>query len=200
MTTSHRLYDMDAHISSQIDNLTGSFLISTQKMPDPRFEGQVIYICAHSEDGALGVAINQPHKSLHLEEILHSLNLPVPEAGLSPVYIGGPVDMESAFLLFSADYTTQYQLEISPTVSLSRETKVLEDIVNMRGPEKYLFILGYAGWAAGQLEQELVHDGWLIVPASDTIIFDTPDDEKWQSAAMTVGIDIFTFSDNVGRA
>ncbi len=183
-----------------LDALTGSFLISTQKMPDPRFEEQVIYICAHNKDGAMGVAVNKPNSIFSLAEVLRSTDLPVPEGDLPPVYIGGPVELESAFILFTSDYATKYQLQVSPTVFLSRETRVLEDIAHTRGPEKYLFLLGYAGWGPGQLEQELLAAGWLTVPADDMIIFDTPDDEKWRAAAMRYGIDISVYGDTAGRA
>jgi putative transcriptional regulator len=191
---------MNTEKPSIIDNLTGSFLISTPKMPDPRFEEQVIYICAHSHEGAMGVAINKPNPLFSLAEILRGAGLPVPSKTLPPVYIGGPVELESAFILYKSDYRTDFQLEVSPTISLSRETKVLEDIARLRGPEKYLFILGYAGWGPGQLEQELVDDGWLMVPAEDHVIFDIPDEEKWRTAALMYGIDISVFGDIVGNA
>jgi len=183
-----------------LDCLTGSFLISTQKMPDPRFEGQVILICAHSQDGAMGVAVNRPNTMFSLAEILKSAELPVPDRKLPPVHIGGPVELESAFLLYTSSYRTEYQLEVSPTIFLSRETKVLEDIAHSKGPDKYLFILGYAGWGPGQLERELLADGWLTVPGNDSIIFDTEDDEKWRAAAMQFGIDISVYDDVAGRA
>lgn len=191
---------MNTENPSVIDNLTGSFLISTPKMPDPRFEEQVIYICAHSHEGAMGVAINKPNPLFSLAEILRSAGLPVPDVTLPPVYIGGPVELESAFILYRSEYRTEYQLEVSPTISLSRETKVLDDIARQRGPDKYLFILGYAGWGPGQLEQELVDDGWLMVPAEDHVIFDVPDEDKWRTAAMMYGIDISVFGDIVGNA
>ena len=183
-----------------LDCLTGSFLISTQQMPDPRFEEQVILICAHSEDGAMGVAVNRPNSMFSLAEILKSAQLPVPEKKLPPVHIGGPVELESAFILYSSSYSTEYQLEVTPTIFLSRETKVLEDIAYSRGPEKYLFLLGYAGWGPGQLERELLANGWLTVPGNDSIIFDTDDDEKWRAAAMQFGIDISVYDDFAGRA
>ena len=183
-----------------IERLTGSFLISTPHMPDPRFEEQVIYICAHSNEGAMGVAINKPNTFFSIPEILKSANLPVPQKEFPPVYIGGPVELESAFILYRSDYKTEFQLEVSPTISLSRETKILEDIANSAGPEKYLFILGYAGWGPGQLESELMDDGWLTVPAYDHVIFDIPDDEKWKTAASVYGIDISTFGDVIGYA
>lgn len=183
-----------------LDSLTGSFLISTQKMPDPRFEEQVILICAHSEEGAMGVVVNRPNRMFSLAEILKSAQLPVPEEVLPPVHIGGPVELESAFILYTLDYQTEYQLQVTPTIFLSRETKVLEDIANSKGPDKYLFLLGYAGWGPGQLEQELLADGWLTVPGNDSIIFDTEDEEKWRAAAMLYGIDISTYGDIAGRA
>ena len=191
---------MDIHSPPIVDSLTGSFLISTQKMPDPRFEEQVILICAHGEEGAMGVAVNRPNSMFSLAEIMESAKLPVPAAKLPPVYIGGPVELESAFILYSSGYATEYQLQVSPTIFLSRETKVLEDISHAQGPEKYLFILGYAGWGPGQLEQELVAEGWLTIPGNDTIIFDTEDELKWRAAAMQFGIDISVYDDVAGRA
>ncbi len=183
-----------------IDTLAGSFLISTQKMPDPRFEEQVVYICAHSHEGAMGVVINRPNQMFTLGEVLRGAGLPIPPEELPPIYIGGPVELESAFILYKSDYHTEFELAVSSTVSLSRETKVLEDISKSKGPEKYLFLLGYAGWGPGQLEQELVDDGWLTVPADDHIIFDVANEEKWRSAAMLYGIDISVYTDVVGNA
>ncbi|MCG6929777.1 MAG: YqgE/AlgH family protein [Desulfofustis sp.] len=183
-----------------IEQLTGSFLISTPQMPDPRFAEQVILICAHSEEGAMGVAVNKPNPYITLKEILKSANLPVPEADLPPVYIGGPVEIESAFVLYHSDYRVEHQLEISPGLSLSRESKILEDISKNQGPEEYLFLLGYAGWGPGQLESELIADGWLTLPCEKSIIFNVADHEKWRTAAMLYGIDISTLGDMAGYA
>ena len=191
---------MDTNTPPMMDNLTGSFLISTPKMPDPRFEEQVIYICAHNEEGAMGVAINKPNELFSIPEILRGAQLPVPDIEFPPVYIGGPVELQSAFILYHSDYKAEHQLEVSPTISLSRETKILEDIARAAGPKQYLFILGYAGWGPGQLESELLADGWLTVPAYDQVIFDVPDDQKWKTAAMQYGIDISTFGDVIGYA
>jgi putative transcriptional regulator len=191
---------METETRPVLDNLTGSFLISTPKMPDPRFAEQVIYICAHNEEGAMGVAVNRPNPFLTLEEILSSAHLPIPEYQLPPVYAGGPVEMESAFILYRSDYHAVHKLEVSSTISLSRENRILEDIAHEKGPDKYLFILGYAGWGPGQLESELIADGWLTLPADEHIIFDTLDDDKWKAAALLYGIDISTFDDTLGYA
>jgi putative transcriptional regulator len=169
-------------------------------MPDPRFEEHVIYICAHNEEGAMGLTINRPNHIFSLAEILQGANLPVPELELPPVYIGGPVELESAFILYRSDYSAEHKLKISETVSLTRETKVLGDISRGVGPSTYLFILGYTGWGPGQLESELLENGWLTLPASDSIMFDMPDELKWKAAAMQYGIDIATFDDVIGNA
>ena len=182
------------------DSLVGTFLVSTPQMPDPRFESHVIYICAHNSDGAMGVAINQPNNEISFGEILNGAQLPIPEIELPPIYIGGPVELESAFILYLNDYQTDSKLDVSETVSLTRETKVLQDIALGRGPEHFLFILGYSGWGPGQLERELMDSGWLSVPASDEILFHMPNEIKWKAAAMQYGIDIEIYNDNVGFA
>lgn len=183
-----------------IDTLTGAFLLSTPQMPDPRFQEQVIYICSHSHEGAVGIAINKPNLSVTFEEVLLSNNFPVPADLKATVYSGGPVEPHSAFILYGSEYHTEQHLEVSPTVYLTRNTSVLEDIGHGRGPERFLFAVGYAGWGPGQLEQELVQQGWLMVPAEDAIIFDVPDEEKWQRAAASCGIDITTYRDFIGNA
>lgn len=182
------------------NSLAGSFLVSTPQMPDPRFEEHVIYICAHNADGAMGVSVNRPNRIFSLAEILQGANLPVPDKILPPVYIGGPVELESAFILYLSDYYVEHKLDISDTVSLTRETKVLEDIARGGGPTTYLFILGYTGWGPGQLENELVENGWLTLPANNEIIFNMSDELKWKAAAMQYGIDIQTFKDDIGYA
>lgn len=191
---------MEKKLPPESNSLAGSFLVSTPQMPDPRFEEHVIYICAHNADGAMGVSVNRPNHIFSLAEILQGANLPVPDKILPPVYIGGPVELESAFILYISDYYVEHKLDISDTISLTRETKVLEDIARGGGPSTYLFILGYTGWGPGQLENELVENGWLTLPANNNIIFDMPDELKWKAAAMQYGIDIATFKDDIGYA
>lgn len=191
---------MNQNNTNEMESLAGSFLISTPQMPDPRFDEHVIYICAHNEEGAMGVAVNRPNASISLAEIIQEVQLPVPASELPEVHLGGPVDLESAFILFKSGYHAEHKLVISDTVSLTREIKVLEDIARGKGPEQYLFIIGYTGWGPGQLEGELLDNGWLTLPANDEIIFSMPDDMKWKAAAMQYGIDISTFEDVIGYA
>ena len=181
-------------------SLSGNFLISTPQMPDPRFQEQVIYLCAHNEEGAMGLVINNPNPEITLREVLQGANLPAPEGLLPPIYMGGPVEIDAGFVLYSCDYVNSNSLEVSPDIFLSRDTKLLEDISRGKGPQHYLFMLGYAGWGAGQLEAELVDNSWLIVPGSFEILFKTPDELKWKLAAHSFGIDIAAFGDVVGNA
>ncbi len=148
----------------------------------------------------MGLVINKPNPIITMADVFKGTNLPIPQSSLPSVYSGGPVDPESAFILYDSSYAIKNQLVVTPTVSLSRETKVLEDMAAGQGPERYLFLLGYTGWGPGQLESELREDGWLIAPASDEILFDMDDKEKWQAAAGQLGIDIATFGDIVGSS
>lgn len=185
---------------NNIESLTGSFLVSTQQMPDPRFEGQVIYVCSHGIDGALGVAINKPDVHLTLAQILREIGMDLPKDELPPVYIGGPVALDAAFILFRSGAYGSNGIEVTPTISLTREKDVLQAIAEGVGPKDYLFLLGYAGWQPGQLEAELHDNGWLVVPGDESIIFDLPNEQKWQAAAMQYGIDIVTFNESIGYA
>jgi putative transcriptional regulator len=169
-------------------------------MPDPRFREKLIYMCGHTEEGAIGLIVNNPLPDVTLDEILVNANITVPDFTLPPVYLGGPVEMSAGFILYSADYRAENQLYVSDTVRLSSDPEILHDISLSRGPKRYLFLLGYSGWGPGQLENELTDNGWLTLPAEDKIIFDTPDDNKWRVAAQKFGIDITTYGDVVGSA
>ncbi len=183
-----------------MENLSGHFLISTPQMPDPRFQEQVIYICAHNDEGSMGLVINNPHHEISMLEILSCTNIPLPKDQLPPVYMGGPVEVDAGFILYSSDYQADHAFEITAKVSLSRNSRLLEDIFKGQGPCDYLFLLGYAGWAAGQLELELMDNSWLTVPADVDVLFHTPDEFKWKKAAYRYGIDISMFSDAIGNA
>ena len=137
-----------------MSSLQGYFLIATPKMPDPRFQEQVVYLCAHNEDGAMGLVINQPIPDIRFADILSSFGLAACDGELPAVYLGGPVEPDTAYILYTAEYQAPSYLEISTTIRLTREPVVLEDIAKGQGPSQYLFLLGYAGWAPGQLEND----------------------------------------------
>jgi putative transcriptional regulator len=183
-----------------MQSLQGYFLISTPKMPDPRFQEKLVYLCAHNEEGAMGLIVNQPTLDISFADILRSANIAVPETAFPPVYLGGPVEMNSAFFLFSSEYKGENQMAVTGTVSLSSDPQMLQDVANGQGPLSYIFALGYAGWGPGQLDYELTEHGWLTLPADDVVLFRTPDEHKWKRAAQLYGIDITTFEDIVGNA
>ncbi|WP_028584376.1 YqgE/AlgH family protein [Desulfogranum mediterraneum] len=183
-----------------MESLSGHFLISTPQMPDPRFKEQVIYLCAHSDEGAMGLVINKPNHEISLVEIFYGINMPIPEGPLPPVYIGGPVELDSGFILYTAKEKDRYSLAVTGEVSLSRDTRLLEDISQGKGPAEFLFLLGYAGWGAGQLEHELLDNSWLTVPGDLDVLFHTPDESKWKKAAQQFGINIEMFGDILGSA
>lgn len=183
-----------------MENLTGHFLIATPQIPDTRFREQVIYICTHSHEGSMGVVINNPNQEVTMMEILLSTNIPLPPGPLPPVYTGGPVEMESGFILYRSEQQAGSGLAVTPEITLSRESRLLEDISKGKGPKEYLFLLGYAGWGPGQLDAELLNNSWLTVPGDAAILFHTPDEQKWKKAARLFGIDISMFSGVVGNA
>lgn len=183
-----------------MEDLSGHFLISTPQMPDPRFQEQVILLCAHNKEGAMGVVINKPNEEISMMEVLLSTSIPLPEGPLPPVYNGGPVEMEAGFILYHADQESGNSLKVSPKIYLSRESKLLEKISKGDGPEDYMFLLGYAGWGPGQLEAELMDNSWLTVPGDSSVLFHTPDEFKWKQAARRYGINISIFSDIIGNA
>lgn len=183
-----------------MESLAGHFLVSTPQMPDPRFQQQVIYLCVHNEEGAMGLVINNPNPEITLFDVLHGSNLSIPEGPLPPVYMGGPVDVDAGFILYANEMPDRYAVAIKPGVFLSRDSRLLEDISLGHGPENFLFMLGYAGWGAGQLEGELMDNSWLAVPAELDVLFHTPPDQKWMKAAQIFGIDITTFGDTIGYA
>jgi len=182
-------------------SLSNHLLIAMPGLNDPNFHQSVSYICEHNEEGAMGLVINRP-LYISFADLFEQLEIEINDLDVAdyPIFEGGPVEMEAGFILYTADYHAENQLQVSPTVCLSSDPQILQDIALHNGPENYLFLLGYAGWGPGQLENELTDNGWLILPAEDTIIFNTPDPMKWKVAARKFGIDITTYGDVVGSA
>lgn len=183
-----------------MESLQGNFLIATPQMSDPRFRQQVVYICAHNDDeGAMGLIINQASEH-SLAEVMEGAAIEAPSLLLPPVYLGGPVEMEAGFFLFSSDYDCPHYLEVTSKIRLSSDLVILRDIARGVAPVDYLFLLGYSGWGPGQLERELIDDIWLVLPGDYDVIFHTPVEHKWKRAASLGGIDIAIFGGVVGSA
>lgn len=182
-------------------SLTNHFLIAMPQLEDPNFFHSVTYICQHNDEGAMGIIINQP-LDMNLGEILVHLEIDNedPDLGEQPVYFGGPVQQDRGFILHRPGKNWEGTLFISDEVALTTSSDILKDIANHQGPSQSLIALGYAGWGEGQLEQEMAQNAWLSVPASAGIIFDTPVEKRWESAAALLGIDLERLSEDVGHA
>ncbi|PSJ46863.1 YqgE/AlgH family protein [Zobellella taiwanensis] len=184
-----------------MDSLEHHFLIAMPSLKDPFFAGSVTYICEHNDDGAMGLVINIP-VDMPLHELLHQLEMsPEDRPELDqPVLQGGPVAADRGFVLHSpmAGFSSSQQLADDLMITTSRD--VLEVLGTDKAPEKYLVALGYAGWTPGQLEQELVENSWLTVPADSSLIFDIPIGQRWHQAIGRLGVDSRQLSSQVGHA
>ncbi len=182
-------------------SLADHFLISMPTMVDPNFSGTVVYICEHSSKGALGLVVNKPSdisiSTLFAKVELELIDLSVGEA---PVLIGGPVQNDRGFVLHTPQDRWDSSLVINESMALTTSKDVLEAISNGCGPERWLITLGYSGWSAGQLDDEIAHNGWLTVPARESILFDTPVDQRFDAAFKLLGFDPWMLSADAGRA
>ena len=185
-------------------NLTNQFLIAMPGMGDNTFSGAVVYLCEHTEKGALGLVINKPI-DIKLKNLFEKVELPLEIESLAdqPVYFGGPVQTERGFVLHdrspgAAPYSST--LSIPGGLEMTTSKDVLEALSNGGGPKRLLVTLGYSGWAAGQLEDELGRNGWLTVDASPEIIFDTPVEQRYARAVSLLGFDPAMLSLQAGHA
>ncbi len=174
----------------EITRLSGQFLIAVPDMTDPRFEKAVIYICSHDSSGAMGLIINKPKGDLIMSDLLDDIGIPGSvKVADNPVLEGGPVDIDRGFVLHTADYfKPDNSLRLSETLALSSTKDVLEALTSDTAPDQAVLAVGYSGWGPGQLEQEIQHNVWMIVPASEKMIFDTELNTKWRRALATLGI------------
>ncbi len=182
-------------------DLKHQFLIAMPAMADTNFERSVVYVCDHSDRGALGLVINRPTDvTLGALFARVDLKLEIAPRKDDPVYFGGPVQTERGFVLHGASTNYSSTLAISDEISLTTSKDVLEAIAEGGGPDKVLVTLGYAGWGAGQLESEIAQNAWLTVSAASQIIFDVPADEKYNAALRLLGIDSSQLTGQSGHA
>ncbi len=181
--------------------LTGQLLIAMPTMADPRFAQSVIYLCAHTEDGAMGLVLNRPLVSPTFEDLLKQLDVaPTPPARQIALCDGGPVDGARGFVLHTADWTSNGSLQVNDGVALTASLDVLKAIAAGEGPRAGLLALGYASWGAGQLDQEIQANAWLSVPASLDLMFDDDHTTKWRRAFATLRVDPALMSPVAGHA
>jgi putative transcriptional regulator len=195
--------------SSNRGYLDGQCLIAMPVMGDPRFERSVIYLCAHSSEGAMGIIVNRPAGSIDFPELLVQLDIiekadqiNLPEnAETMKVLKGGPVDTGRGFVLHSSDfYIKDATLQIDDGVCLTATVDILKAIAKGTGPKHAILALGYAGWAAGQLESEIQDNGWLHCDADSDLIFGSDIEEKYSRALRKIGIDVGMLSNEAGHA
>jgi putative transcriptional regulator len=189
--------------------LDGQFLLAMPGMTDDRFARSVVYLCAHSDEGAMGIVINRRAPSLNFSELLIQLEVIKPDeairlpmqAGAVPVLRGGPVEAGRGFVLHSNDfYIDNSTLPIDGGVSLTATIDILRAIAKGAGPDRAILALGYAGWSPGQLEDEMQNNGWLTCPADAALIFETPLESRYDVAMRKIGIDPAFLSTQAGRA
>ena len=183
------------------NSLTGQLLVAMPSMADPRFARSVIYLCAHSAEGAMGLVVNRLIDSLTFPSLLEQLGIePGPRLASTPVHFGGPVESSRGFVLHSVDYVQESTLIIDEAIALTATIDVLRAIASGGGPQRRVLALGYAGWAAGQLDAEIQANGWLLVPPDEEIVFGPHNDDKWNRAIAKLGIDLTLLSTEAGHA
>lgn len=170
--------------------LAGKLLIATPTIGDPRFDRTVIFMCDHSEEHAMGIIINKPVDGLRLPDLFAQLEVecaqPAPD---KPVLLGGPVDRDRGFVLHSPDFNAEGStLPVSGKIALTATKDVLEAIASATPPRRSVLALGYAGWGAGQLEDELAANAWLVAEPDEALIFDDEDERKWERALEILGV------------
>lgn len=181
--------------------LAGQLLVATPLIDSGCFQKAVVYVFAHSAEGAMGVIINQPLELVNYGALIDGTDLPKETAAQQiPVFFGGPVERQRGFVLHTTDYTRDFTLARSSELAVTASSMILNDIVNGKGPQNAALIVGYAGWSAGQLESEIEANSWITVPATASLMFGTENELKWATASKSLGVDMAFFSTTVGHA
>lgn len=182
-------------------NLTDNFLIAMPTLEDPYFSHALVYVCEHNENGALGIIVNRP-LDMTLAGLFEKIEIKLDAEILAklPVYFGGPVQLDRGFVLHRPIGQWQSTLAINSEVGLTSSRDVLASVGSAGLPSEIIVTLGYAGWDAGQLEEELAQNSWLTVPANAGILFDLPPEERLPAAMQKLGISFSQLSDTAGHA
>lgn len=182
-----------------LDDLKGKLLLATPTMPDPKFRNIAIFICYYDAEGCMGLVINRS-QPITVDNILDDLGIRHEKTVNFPVYQGGPVEPYRGFVLHDHSHSYQTTLSISGDINLSTSRDIIEDIAIGELQHRYMLLLGYTGWDAGQLEKEIAQNDWIIAPANTDIIFDTPVSERWEKSAIQMGIRREMLCNQIGHA
>ena len=182
-------------------NFTNHFLIAMPTLADPNFSRSLTLICEHNPDGALGVIVNRPME-VSLGELLAHMDIHSPDQRVNhvQVYSGGPVQVDRGFILHEPVGSWESTLAVGASLGLTTSRDIISAIAAGQGPRRCIVALGYAGWGAGQLEQEMAENAWLTTPADASIIFEQAPEHRWQAAAGKLGIDLNLLAGNAGHA
>jgi putative transcriptional regulator len=181
--------------------MTGQLLVAMPQMRDARFTRSVIYICAHTGDGAMGLVVNRLVGSLTFPDLLQQLNIDARGKGEHiRIRSGGPVETGRGFVLHSTDYVDEATLRVGDTIGLTATIDILKDIAAGSGPRRSILALGYAGWGPGQLDAELTANAWLTVPADEELLFDDALNDKWERSLHKIGVDSAFLTGEAGHA
>jgi len=185
------------------DSFKGHILISTPSMDNSDvFSQSIIYVCEHNEEGAMGIVINREIHDISLADLMKNMRIPLPkDMKEAKIHFGGPVDMDHGFILHSIeDFNSKHTIQINSHLGITGSTEIVKKMAKGEGPKKSIFALGYAGWGAGQLEEEILNNMWIIIEADDDILFNTSTDKKWEKALEKLGIDPTALSETSGHA
>ncbi len=193
--------DYNGSVSTQTMNLTNHFLIAMPAMADPNFVRTLTFICEHNEQGALGIIVNRPI-DMDVATLFERIDIPfnVPGMGGQPIYFGGPVQTERGFVLHRPRGDWQSTLPVGDDLGLTSSRDVLQAVGSDGSPSEFLITLGYAGWAAGQLEHELAQNAWLTVQADPEIMFGLAPEARFEAAMALLGVDFASLSEVAGHA
>lgn len=182
-------------------SLAGHLLIATSVVQETCFARSVIYLCAHNEEGAMGIIVNYPVQNIGINDIFEQLKIggARPPRDI-PIHFGGPVEANRGFVVHSADYATEDSLIRKNGIAVTASVAILQALAEGKGPQQGMLVLGYAGWSPKQLEAEIEGGSWIVVPASTDLVFDRNNEAKWNSAVSTLGFDMGHFSSVVGHA
>jgi len=185
--------------------LTGKLLITMPSLGDPRFAKAVIFMCQHDQSGAMGLVINHAVPGMSFANLIDQLEFPddlapMPSALDIPVMHGGPVDGGRGFIIHDVSYAVDDTVRVNDDFAVTATLPILQKIARGEGPERLLFVLGYAGWSSGQLEAELKQNAWLVTDASASLLFETPIEDQWAAALTTLGINPAMLTGAAGQA
>lgn len=190
----------------KLSSLSGQLLLSTPSLRDIHFQDSVVLVCHHDQDGSMGLIINRP-QHIMIQDVFADVGIQVKQDALKSLedynahcYEGGPMDAFRGFVLHDGWHIYESTMQVSEDIHLSTSRDVLEMIAEGEGPEHFMFVLGYAGWAAGQLEQELMENSWMVCGVNTPLLFHTPPEARWAIAAHSMGVDKAHLSSQVGHA